>query len=64
MLLRVATRARCSALTPVLPSSGRTLVTGSAPAATGTGVGRVVLRAVPSLRELYRFAIPEGCVSW
>jgi hypothetical protein len=34
-------------------------VTGSAPAG-GAGVGRVVLRAVPSLREVYRYAVPEG----
>ena len=50
-----------------ISADGRMLVTGSTPDPMATvaatpGVGRVVLRAVPSLRELYRFAIPEGCV--
>ena len=42
-------------------ADGRTLVTGSGPDAAHPGsVGRVTLRALPTLRELYRFAVPEG----
>jgi hypothetical protein len=42
-------------------ADGRTLVTGSAPDPAHPGsVGRVTLRALPTLRELYRFAVPEG----
>jgi hypothetical protein len=42
-------------------------VTGSAPEAgaspggVGGTAGRVTLRALPSLQETYRYAIPEGC---
>ena len=45
----------------VVSADGRTLVTGSAPDPAHPGsVGRVTLRAMPTLRELYRFAVPEG----
>ena len=41
-------------------ADGRTLVTGSAPDAAGRSTGRVLLRALPTLAELYRFSVPEG----
>jgi hypothetical protein len=40
--------------------AGRTVVTGSS-APADAGGGCVTLRAVPSLQEIYRYAIPEGC---
>jgi hypothetical protein len=45
----------------LVSADGRTLVTGSGPDPAVPGsVGRVTFRAVPQLRELYRFAVPEG----